>query len=141
MSKCGNVQKVFVPADKDQQKEQVNHHPARGISITDKAAEKIKHFLKSDGKSVKAYGLKVSVVQDGCSGKSYNMDLAPIKDGLKDGDRIFTKDGATVIIEKLSYMFLIGSELDYVETLLMSGFQLVNPNVKKSCSCGSSFAV
>ena len=56
-------------------------------------------------------------------------------------DKLFTKNGATVIVEKLSYMFVIGSQLDYQETLLASGFQLVNPNIKKSCSCGSSFAV
>ena len=43
--------------------------------------------------------------------------------------------------EKLSYLFVIGSKVDYHESLLASGFQLVNPNIKRSCSCGSSFSV
>ena len=46
-----------------------------------------------------------------------------------------------VMVEKQSYIFVIGSQLDYVESLLMSGFELNNPNIKKSCSCGASFAI
>ena len=76
---------------------------------------------------------------DGCSGKSYSMDLVA-KSEYPD-DKVFIKNNANVIVDKSSYIFVIGSTLDYVETLLMSGFQLNNPNIKKSCSCGSSFAV
>jgi iron-sulfur cluster assembly accessory protein len=112
-----------------------------GISITKNAAEKIKHFCKVDGKSHKEYGLRVAVVSDGCSGKSYTMTLSSIADAKKNGDKIFERDDAHLIIEKLSYLFVTGSELDYKESLLASGFELVNPNVKKSCSCGSSFSI
>ena len=138
-SKCGNVQKVFVLVN---QKETATESPApvTGINITDKAAERILHFLKIENKDSQAFGLKVSVVKDGCSGNSYSMDIAPLDPAKEAGDKIFQKDGAIVIIDKLSYMFVIGSTLDYVESLLMSGFQLNNPNVKKSCSCGSSVA-
>lgn len=142
MSSCGNVQKVFVPVKKEEteaKKEEIKS--VTGVNMTEKAAEKIHHFCTVDKKDPTEYGLKVSVTTDGCSGKSYVMDLAPIKDAQENGDKFYTLNGATMIIDKLSYMFVIGSTLDYVETLLMSGFQLVNPNVKKTCSCGSSFAV
>ncbi len=136
MSDCGNVQKVFVPSDNatTEQKPAIS-----GLEITEIAAEKIRHFCKSDKKNPDDYCLYVKVVTDGCSGKSYSMDLAKIAD--YPDDKIFKLNGATVIVDKTSYIFLIGSTLDYVETLLMSGFQLNNPNIKKSCSCGSSFAV
>ena len=137
-SDCGNVQKVFVPQKDDKAKEKKS---IIEIEITDIAAEKIKLFCEKDGKSSDEYGLHIKVVTDGCSGKSYNMDLANINERKEAGDKIFSKNGGTIMVDKLSYIFVIGSELDYVETLLMSGFQLVNPNIKRSCSCGSSFAV
>ncbi|MBT5855841.1 iron-sulfur cluster assembly accessory protein [bacterium] len=138
MSDCGNVQKVFVPTTTDT--DDVLEKRIVGIEITDLAAEKILHFAKVDKKDATEYGLKISVVKDGCSGNSYQMDLAPIKDSQEAGDKIFEHNGAYAIVEKLSYLFVTGSILDYAETLLMSGFQIVNPNVKKSCSCGSSVA-
>ncbi len=138
MSDCGNVQKVFVPSDKEEIKDL---KPITGIEITDVAAEKIKFFVESEKKDPDAYGLRVSVVKDGCSGNSYTMELGDVAEGEKNGDKIFRKNGAVVIVEKLSYMFVIGSQVDYHQSLLASGFQLVNPNIKKSCSCGSSFAI
>ena len=138
MSDCGNVQKVFVPSSKEETKQL---KPISGVEISDRAAERIKFFCKADNKDPEKFGLKVSVVKDGCSGNSYTMDLASIEDAKQNNDKIFTHEGATVIVEKLSYMFVIGSMVDYQETLLASGFQLVNPNIKRSCSCGSSFSV
>ena len=142
MSKeCGNVQKVFVPNKDEAKKEAVKTSAIKGVAISDKATEKIKHFATLDGKSPETHGLRIKVVKDGCSGNSYQMDLDDISVAKKAGDKIFEKNGATIMVEKLSYMFVIGSELDYVETLMMSGFQLLNPNVKRACSCGSSFSV
>lgn len=138
MSDCGNVQKVFVPSSKEETKQL---KPISGVEISDRAAEKILFFCQSDKKDPTEFGLKVSVVKDGCSGNSYTMDLGSVGEAKANGDKIFTHNGAHVIIEKLSYMFVIGSMVDYQETLLASGFQLVNPNIKRSCSCGSSFAV
>jgi iron-sulfur cluster assembly protein len=139
MSDCGDVQKAFVPIKKEDVKKVVK--PISSLEITDIAAERIKHFSNMDDKNSSTHGLKVGVVNDGCSGKSYTMDLAEIEPSLKNGDKLFEKNGATVIVEKLSYMFVMGSVLDYQESLLASGFQLTNPNVKGSCSCGSSFKV
>ncbi|NDC82661.1 iron-sulfur cluster assembly accessory protein [bacterium] len=137
MSDCGDVKKVFVSAAVVPPSTQ----SIVGIEITDTAAEKIKLFLTNDGKSPDEYGLYIAVVKDGCSGKSYTMSLDPIANHQDNGDKLFTRNGATVIVDKLSYLFVTGSRLDYAEALTGSGFNLINPNVKKTCSCGSSFAV
>lgn len=136
MSDCGDVKKVFVPT-----KDVSTPPPATtGLVITPVAASKIKLFLEKDNKDPDAYGLHIAVVKDGCSGKSYVMNMSPIQAAIDNGDRIFTCDGATVMIDKLSYLFVTGSTLDYTEALTGSGFALHNPNIKKTCSCGSSFA-
>ena len=136
MSDCGNVKKVFVPTEEHQA-------PPSHLTFgaTPVAVEKIRQFVEKDGKSIQTHGLRVQVVKDGCSGNSYDISLSCISDAKNNGDKLFIFDNITIIVEKLSYMFVIGSELDYVETLLMSGFQINNPNVKKSCSCGSSFSI
>lgn len=134
MSDCGNVQSAFVASSESVPEP----NTISGVEITDVAAEKICHFATIDNKSPDEYGLRVSVVKDGCSGNSYTMELSSIAEAKENGDKLFTKNGATVIVEKLSYLFVIGSQLHYTESLLASGFQLNNPNVKGSCSCGSS---
>jgi iron-sulfur cluster assembly accessory protein len=139
MADCGDVQKAFVPIKDDEIKKPATS--VASLQITDMAAEKIMHFSNMGDKTSDKYGLKVGVVNDGCSGKSYTMDLAEIGPCKEKGDKVFIKNGAAVIVEKLSYMFVIGSVLDYQESLLASGFQLTNPNVKGSCSCGSSFKI
>ena len=140
MSDCGNVKKVFVPS-KDEEKKDVSIDPNLTFGVTPTAIEKVRHFIQKDNKAIDSYGLRVQVVKDGCSGNSYDISLAKIDDSKSNGDKLFNFDDVTVIVEKLSYMFVIGSQLDYVETLLMSGFQINNPNVKRSCSCGSSFSI
>ena len=137
MSDCGNVQKVFVPS----KEEKDNLETIIGVDITDVAAEKIKFFVQSDGKNPSEYGLRISVVKDGCSGNSYTMELGDKSTAINNKDKIFEKDGAIVIVDKLSYLFVIGSRVDYHQSLLASGFQLINPNIKRSCSCGSSFSI
>lgn len=140
MGDCGDVKKVFV-ATGDSSEKEVQNQPIKGILITDKAAEKIRLFLENDQKSTVEYGLYVAVKKDGCSGYSYNMALNTIAASREAGDKIFEKDGSHVMIDKTSYFYVIGSQLDYIEALTGSGFTLGNPNVKTVCSCGSSFAV
>lgn len=136
MSSCGDVKKVFVPANKKEVEA-----PISGVVISDIAANKIKHFVSQQGKEIDAFGLKVSVQKDGCSGHSYLMDIESIQENVDKGAKVFVKDGATLLIEKTSYFFVTGSILDYAEALTGSGFTLNNPNIKRTCSCGSSFAV
>lgn len=139
MSDCGNVKKVFVPTDEKTSSASLD--PSLTFGATEVAIQKVRHFIDKDGKSTSTHGLRIQVVKDGCSGNSYDISLATLEEAKEKGDKLFQFDDVTLIVEKLSYMFVIGSQLDYVETLLMSGFQINNPNVKKQCSCGSSFSI
>ncbi len=138
MADCGDVKKVFVKGGATVEEAPA---PIKGIGITDKAADKIKLFLTNDGKDTQTHGLRVCVKKDGCSGLSYDMALSEVAPAREAGDKIFEKEGAFLIVEKTSYFYLVGSQLDFTEALTGSGFALSNPNIKKTCSCGSSFAV
>jgi len=105
------------------------------VTISDKAADKIKQMIVSQNKEEQ--GLRVKVVGGGCSGLSYKLDF----DIPKPGDRIFENAGAKVIVDTKSLLYLTGTELEYKETLMQSGFVFQNPNVKRTCGCGSSFGV
>lgn len=103
------------------------------ITISENAAKKIHGLL--DGQPGKAFRLKV--VGGGCSGLQYKLDV----DEPRPGDKVFERDGVQVVTDKKSYLYLHGTELDYQEGLMESGFKLQNPNVKRTCGCGTSFAV
>jgi len=108
---------------------------AVGVSITDRAAEKIKQLLAAEKRE--GQGLRLKVVEGGCSGFENKMDFdAPCAE-----DKVFEKDGAKVLVDMKSLLYLIGTELDYKEGLMQSGFVLQNPNVKWTCGCGTSFTV
>jgi iron-sulfur cluster assembly accessory protein len=108
---------------------------AVGINITDRAAEKIKQVLAAEKRE--GQGLRLKVVGGGCSGLQNKMDF----DAPRAGDKVFEKDEAKVLVDMKSLLYLTGTELDYKEALMQSGFVLQNPNVKKSCGCGVSFSV
>ena len=105
------------------------------ITMTDQAVRKI-HALLAE-KAIPDGGLRVKVVGGGCSGLTYKMDV----DAPRDGDKIFERDGAKVVVDRKSFLYLKGTELHYRDELMASGFSLRNPNVKRSCGCGSSFVV
>ncbi len=105
------------------------------IDISDNAVQKIQALVSQQ--DVEGQGLRVKVVGGGCSGLSYKMNL----DAERKGDRVFERDNARVLVDRKSFLYLRGTELDYSESLMDSGFKLNNPNVKRSCGCGSSFSV
>jgi iron-sulfur cluster assembly protein len=108
---------------------------AFGVSVTERAAARIKELITAESRD--GQGLRVKVVGGGCSGLQYKVDL----DAPKSTDKIFEKDGAKVLIDMKSLLYLTGTELDYKDELMQSGFVFQNPNVKKSCGCGASFTV
>jgi iron-sulfur cluster assembly protein len=108
---------------------------AAGISLSDAAVAKIRNLVPNEEEGDR--GLRIKVVGGGCSGLSYKMDL----DLKRDGDRLFERDGARVIVDRKSYLYLNGTELDYSDDLMSAGFNLRNPNVKRACGCGASFGV
>ena len=108
---------------------------AMGIILTDRAAARINELISADSRD--GQGLRVKVVGGGCSGLQYKVDF----DMPKATDKIFEKDGAKVLVDMKSLLYLSGTELDYKDELMQSGFVFQNPNVKKSCGCGASFTV
>jgi len=108
---------------------------AVGVSITDRAAQRIKELVAAENRE--GQGLRLKVVGGGCSGLQYKMDL----DAERAGDRVFEKNGAKVLADMKSLLYLSGTELDYREGLMESGFVFQNPNVKRACGCGASFTV
>ncbi len=106
-----------------------------GITVTERAAKRIKALVGGQGDEAK--GLRLKVVGGGCSGLQYKMDI----DAAQPGDRVFERDGARVVVDIKSLLFLNGTELDYEEGIMESGFRVNNPNVKRSCGCGASFGI
>ncbi|MFQ5351711.1 MAG: HesB/IscA family protein [Candidatus Binatia bacterium] len=103
--------------------------------ITDEAAERIRSLV--EGSSNHADGLRVKVVGGGCSGLQYKIEL----DQRRKGDKVFEHEGARLYVDRKSYLYVVGTEVDFSEGLMNAGFNLNNPNVKSSCGCGESFVV
>jgi iron-sulfur cluster assembly accessory protein len=106
------------------------------ITVTPLAAEKIKHIKVAQAAPTEA-GLRVRVVGGGCSGFQYQLAF----DEAMPGDQVFEADGVKVVVDPKSYLYLQGTEIDYVDGLTGAGFTVNNPNAKGSCGCGSSFTV
>eukprot|EP01066_Platyproteum_vivax_P004818 Platyproteum_vivax@DN16188_c0_g1_i1.p1 len=106
------------------------------MTITDKAAKRIKFLMRSKGPET--IGIKIGLKRRGCNGLSYTMNYASSVDKL---DEQVRDKGVNIVVDKAAVMFLIGTELDYHESELISEFVFTNPNQKGSCGCGQSFNV
>ena len=104
------------------------------ITLTDAAANRIKFLVQKDDSKE---GLRVKIVGGGCSGLHYKMELGV----ASEHDKVFERDGAKVIVDRKSFLYLRGTELDYIEQLTKAEFVFKNPNVTRSCGCGQSFSV
>ena len=108
-----------------------------GIIITEIAAKKALEIAASEGLSGD-YGLRVGIRGGGCSGYQYSMDFDQKR---RDTDKVYEFYGLKLFIDPMSYQYLKGLEIDYVEGLYGSGFKFNNPKAKALCGCGSSFTV
>ncbi len=106
------------------------------LTVTDAAAARVRELLASRGKP--AVGIRVGIRSRGCSGMSYTIEYADEKGRF---DEVVEDKGVTVLIDPKATMFLIGTEMDFVEDKLQSGFTFLNPNEKGRCGCGESFHV
>jgi iron-sulfur cluster assembly accessory protein len=104
------------------------------VTLTEKAAQKVQDLAKTQGK---APILRVKVGSGGCSGMSYEFELGG---PLAQDDIVFDSLGAKAVVDPRSDFFIGGSIVDYVETLMQSGFEVKNPLAKSTCSCGTSFS-
>jgi iron-sulfur cluster insertion protein len=106
------------------------------FQVSERAARRIGEILASEGQP--GLKLRISVSGGGCSGFQYGFAL---DDHDEDGDVAIDRDGARVVIDGMSLMYMLGCEVDYVEDLTGSYFRVSNPNATASCGCGNSFAV
>ena len=105
------------------------------ITMTDKAAQHINHYLDKRGHGL---GVRLGVRTTGCSGMAYVLEFV---DEMTTEDQVFESEGVKVVIDPKSLLYLDGTELDYAKEGLNEGFQFNNPNVKNQCGCGESFNV
>ena len=105
------------------------------LEVTQAAAEQIKRLLDSEGK-LESHALRVKVVGGGCSGLQYQLAF---DDALRDSDTVAENQGVRLVVDEKSALYLAGTQLDYLDTLMESGFKINNPNAKTTCGCGQSF--
>ena len=108
----------------------------QAMTLTDAAADRIRALLAKRGRP--AVGIRVGVRSRGCSGLTYTIEYADEKGKF---DEIVEDKGVTVLVDPKAVMFIIGTEMDYVEEKLQTGFVFRNPNEKGRCGCGESFHV
>jgi len=108
------------------------------ISVTASAAEAILAELSRRPSTTEGSGFRVGVKAGGCSGLSYTMAF---EDHPRPDDKVVLKDGARVFCDPKSHVYLAGTELDYVRSLMKTGFEFRNPQQKSACGCGDSFTI
>jgi len=103
--------------------------------FTDSAASKVKNLIEEEGNP--ELKLRVFVTGGGCSGFQYGFTFDEV---ANDDDTSLQKNGVTLLIDPMSYQYLVGAEIDYTESLEGSQFVIKNPNATSTCGCGSSFS-
>jgi iron-sulfur cluster assembly accessory protein len=108
------------------------------ISLTPTAVTTVQKFIEDQGEDGPDSGLRVAVLPGGCSGFQYGLN---IEGAPADDDEILDLEGVKVFVDPFSAQYLEGVEIDYVTTMMGSGFTFKNPNSAGGCGCGSSFTV
>ncbi len=103
------------------------------ITMTSTAADKVHELLQQENDP--SLGLRIFVAGGGCSGLQYGMTL----DEEQEGDTVIGVSGFKVFVDEMSVGYIMGSEVDYVDSLMGAGFAVNNPNAVSSCGCGHSF--
>jgi iron-sulfur cluster assembly protein len=107
------------------------------ITVTERAKEKIYTLISEEGKSSESF-VRVGVEGGGCSGLSYRLTFDT---ELKPDDKLFEDKGIKIVVSKKSFLYLVGTELDFTDGLNGKGFQFNNPNATRTCGCGESFSI
>lgn len=106
------------------------------ISVTESAKKKAVQLMEEDNKP--GYFIRVGVKGGGCSGLMYDLTF---DNEVKDDDKELESNGIKVVVYKKSYLYLVGTTLDYSGGLNGKGFVFVNPNANRTCGCGESFSL
>lgn len=107
------------------------------ITVSNAAKEHAIQLIKEENKPEGTF-IRVGVDGGGCSGLMYNLEFDTV---LKEGDKEFEDNGIRVVVDRKSFLYLVGTELDYTGGLNGKGFIFKNPNASRSCGCGESFSV
>ncbi len=110
--------------------------PGQVVNLTESAAARVAEMIKQEGDP--ALKLRIAVSGGGCSGFQYGFSF---DDEVKADDLLFERDGVGLLVDEISLELLAGAEIDYVEDLMGSSFQVRNPQAKSSCGCGTSFSI
>lgn len=109
---------------------------ATPVGLSERAAARVSALIEQQGNP--DLKLRLTVSGGGCSGFQYGFDF---DEAQKGDDIVVQRGGVTMLVDSMSLLYLMGSEVDYVEDLVGASFQVVNPNASSSCGCGSSFAI
>lgn len=109
---------------------------AKMITVTDSAKRQALRLMEDDGKE--GLFIRVGVQGGGCSGLMYQLDF---DNNEKEQDKSFVNNGIKIVVDKKSYLYLIGTTLDFSGGLNGKGFVFVNPNADRTCGCGESFSI
>jgi len=116
--------------------EDVSFAPPVPLVFSDSAAAKVKELIEEEGNT--ELKLRVFVQGGGCSGFQYGFTFDEV---VNEDDTSMVKDGVTLLIDSMSYQYLVGAEIDYKDDLEGAQFVIKNPNATSTCGCGSSFSV
>ena len=105
------------------------------IKLTDRASVKLEKLIKAEDSRI---GIRAAVRGGGCSGFQYVLEMVKEK---SEKDRIIEDKNVKIFVDPKSYLYLMGTEIDWVDELNQSGFKFINPNAKRTCGCGESFSV
>lgn len=106
------------------------------IKVTESAKKQAIRLMSEDGKS--GYFIRVGVDGGGCSGLMYQLDF---DNEEREGDKAYEDNGVKIVVDKKSFLYLIGTTLDYSGGLNGKGFIFKNPNADRTCGCGESFSI
>ena len=106
------------------------------IQMSVRAADKVSELIEDEGND--ELKLRVFVTGGGCSGFSYGFTF---DDAIAQDDTVVQRSGVTMVVDPMSYQYLLGAEVDFKEDLQGSQFVVTNPNASSTCGCGNSFAI
>lgn len=107
------------------------------IKVNDNAKAQVSKLMAEDNQPENAF-VRVGVEGGGCSGLMYKLEF---DSEMKEGDQVFEDNGVKVVVDKKSFLYLVGTELDYTGGLNGKGFTFINPNANRTCGCGESFSI
>ncbi len=107
------------------------------ITVTEKALEKARMLIKEENRPGDSF-IRVGVAGGGCSGLTYMLEFDHV---VNPNDKVFEDKGIKIVCDKKSFLYLVGTELDFTDGLNGKGFAFNNPNASRTCGCGESFAV